>query len=111
MQGGGYYPNKTSNITVPLEYRYPNENWTVGLARDSLPDSGSSEYFINLANNTKWLGPGGSDAYGYCVFARVVKGFEVVDRILTHPTHYSKKDETTLFNKPWPLIHYIHVAE
>lgn len=37
LQGGGYYPNQTSNVTVPLEYKLPNDQWSVGLARaDSL---------------------------------------------------------------------------
>ena len=31
--------------------------------------------------NSKWLGPGGSDAHGYSVFAEVVGGKDVVQAI------------------------------
>lgn len=109
LQGGGYFANQTSNNTVPLEYKAPNEQWTVGLARGDTPNSGSSEYFINLANNTNVLAPGGSSKHGYCVFAKVVDGFQTVKRLMALPTHYSNSDGMTEFNKPWPLVSHIAI--
>eukprot|EP01121_Diplochlamys_sp_Union-15-3_P020733 TRINITY_DN8165_c0_g1_i1.p1 TRINITY_DN8165_c0_g1~~TRINITY_DN8165_c0_g1_i1.p1 ORF type:complete len:108 (-),score=16.06 TRINITY_DN8165_c0_g1_i1:110-433(-) len=67
--------------SVPLEYNLPNKEGYVSLARDSEPNSGSSEFFILLRDNTEWLGPGGSDKYGYTVFAKVVKGWDVIMEI------------------------------
>jgi peptidyl-prolyl cis-trans isomerase A (cyclophilin A) len=99
VQGGGYYANQTSNVTVPLEYKIPNDKWTVGLARDNDPNSGSSEYFINLVNNSANLAPGGVTPNGYAVFAKVVEpeSFRVVASILQQPTYYNQNDGTDEF--------------
>lgn len=110
LQGGGYYNNQTSNNTVPLEYKVPNSNWTVGLARGDTPNSGSSEYFINIGNNSAALAPGGSSKHGYCVFALVSGGFDVVQKLTTLPTHFSNADGMTEFNKPWPLVTSIEIV-
>ena len=109
VQGGGYYANQTSNSTVPLEYKLPNEQWTIGLARGDTTDSGSSEWYINVANNSKTLAPGGSSKHGYCVFGRVVSGFSTVRALMMLPTHMSQADGTTEFNKPWPLIKSVKI--
>jgi len=110
VQGGGYYANQTSNITVPLEYKLPNEQWTVGLARGDTPDSGSSEWFINLVNNSAALAPGGSSKHGYCVFGKVVAGFQTVKALTMLPTFNSQTDGTTEFVKPWPLVRRIVIV-
>lgn len=110
LQGGGFYNNQTSNITVPLEYKLPNAQWTVGLARADAPDTGSSEYFINLVNNTQTLAPGGSSADGYCVFAEVVNGFDTVRTLTALPTHFSSQDGMNEFFKPWPSVEYIQIV-
>ena len=36
---------------------------------------------VRLDANSKWLGPGGSDAHGYSVFADVIGGKDVVEAI------------------------------
>jgi len=36
-------------------------------------------------DNSQWLGPGGSDEFGYTVWARVVKGWPVVLAIEQRP--------------------------
>ena len=38
--------------------------------------------FFTHRSSSKWLGPGGSDAYGYSVFANVVGGRNVVEAIV-----------------------------
>ena len=111
VQGGGYYANQTSNITVPLEYKLPNDNMTVGLARADAPDTGSSEYYINLANNSASLAPGGATKYGYCVFARVSGGQDTIGRLEALPTYYNPQDETTEFVQPWPLVKFIEITK
>jgi peptidyl-prolyl cis-trans isomerase B (cyclophilin B) len=84
LQGGGW-PNKDGATTVPLETQmyaqYPNKKWAVSAARTSDPNSARAEFSIMLADNSKWLGPGGSDAHGYSVFGNVVGGQDVVETI------------------------------
>lgn len=109
VQGGGYYANQTSNVTVPLEYKLPNDEWTVGLARADAPNTGSSEYFINLVNNSANLAPGGVTPDGYCVFAKVVAGFDVVKAMEMLPTHFSNSDGTDEFNT-FPIVHAITIV-
>jgi cyclophilin family peptidyl-prolyl cis-trans isomerase len=80
LQGGGW-PAKSSPLPpVPLEYHIPNYKFHVSTARTSDPNSATCEYSIMLNDNSKWLGPGGSDPFGYAVFARVVDGFDVIEK-------------------------------
>jgi len=53
------------------------------MARTSDPNSASSEFAIQLSDNSKWLGPGGADAHGYAVFMEVVTGWDAINAILT----------------------------
>jgi cyclophilin family peptidyl-prolyl cis-trans isomerase len=70
-----------SSRTVPLEANattvaegYVNSVGYMGLARTSDPNSGNSQFFINLANNTS--------LNGQCtVFGKVISGMSVVDAI------------------------------
>jgi cyclophilin family peptidyl-prolyl cis-trans isomerase len=66
--GGGNetaWGNTSSNHTVPLEISsLPNNYSYIGMARTSNPNSGSSQFFINLANNTSLDG-------SYTVFGKV----------------------------------------
>jgi len=79
IQGGCNRVHKISPFgPVPLEYSLPNKEGYVGLARSEDPNSGSSEFFIHLKDNTDWLGPGGADKYGYTVFGKVVVGLELI---------------------------------
>jgi len=60
-----------------------NRRGTVAMARADDPNSATAEFFINLADNTSLDhhadDPG--NATGYAVFAKVVAGMDVVDRI------------------------------
>ena len=59
-----------------------NERGTIAMARTSDPDSATSQFFINLSNNTFLDRTGDAPGqYGYTVFGRVVEGMDVVDRI------------------------------
>ncbi len=68
LGGGG------SGSTVPLEAKLPHNKGTIGLARSQDPNSGDSQFFINLAPNHNL------DS-GYCVFAKIVKGANLIDQI------------------------------
>ena len=56
-----------------------NMRGTVGLARANEPHSGSSQFYINLADNLD-LNPRPT-RWGYAVFGEVVEGMDVVDQI------------------------------
>lgn len=59
-----------SNQTVPLEISsLRNDAGTLGMARSQDPNSGSSQFFINLADNAFLNGQ-------YTVFGRVISGFD-----------------------------------
>jgi peptidyl-prolyl cis-trans isomerase B (cyclophilin B) len=60
-----------------------NVRGTVGMARTSDPHSGTSEFFINLADNSAKLDFKAPtiQGWGYAVFGRVIEGMDVVDAI------------------------------
>jgi peptidyl-prolyl cis-trans isomerase A (cyclophilin A) len=90
IQGGGFEPGMKQKATKPsvqneAKNGVKNEVGTIAMARTSDPHSASSQFFINLANNTRLDYPG-QDGWGYCVFGKVVKGFDVVQKIGKVPT-------------------------
>lgn len=58
---------------------------TIAMARTNDPNSATSEFFINVADDG-WLdGQNFPDRQGYAVFGRVVRGFDVVRKIQQSP--------------------------
>jgi len=89
IQGGGYdshYRLKPAPFDTVNESGngLSNARGTVGLARDTAPDSGNCQFYVNLNDNSE-LDPSAA-RWGYAVFGRVVKGMNVVDRIGNLPT-------------------------
>lgn len=83
-QGGGYdqeYNEKPTREPVPNESGngLSNLRGTVGLARTGAPHSGTSQFYVNLADNPA-LDPQPS-RWGYAVFGRVIEGMNVIDQI------------------------------
>lgn len=64
-----------------------NTRGTLAMARTSNPDSATSQFFINVADND-FLNPGRDR--GYAVFGKVTRGMEVVDQIVNSPTTIKK---------------------
>ena len=54
------------------------------MARQSDPHTASTQFFINVANNTR-LDPSPT-SWGYAVFGYVIEGMEVIDKISLLPT-------------------------
>jgi peptidyl-prolyl cis-trans isomerase A (cyclophilin A) len=84
IQGGGYDDRlaaRQPQAPIPNESGngLSNRRGTLGLAREDSPHSGSSQFYINLADNAG-LDPLPS-RWGYAVFGSVVEGMDVVDRI------------------------------
>lgn len=61
-----------------------NLKYTVAMARTHIPDSATSQFFINHEDNA--FLDGQKDRPGYAVFGRVVKGIYVVERIANSET-------------------------
>jgi len=87
IQGGGFTPDMQQKPTrAPIRNEadngLKNEAYTVAMARTPNPDSATSQFFINVANNDflNFREPS-AQGYGYCVFGKVAEGQDVVDRI------------------------------
>ena len=76
--------NVTENIFNESGNGLSNLRGTVGLARGNDPHSGTSQFYINLADNVD-LNPRPT-RWGYAVFGKVVEGMDVVDDIGHRPT-------------------------
>lgn len=85
IQGGGYdaklWPKRTKSA-IPSESNngLSNVKYSLAMARGDNPNSATSQFFINVADNTPLDYPG-QDGHGYAVFGKVVQGQEVVDKI------------------------------
>ena len=89
LQGGGFTEKmeqkKTrSPIKNEAENGLKNNRSTLSMARTSDINSATSQFFINLKDNSS-LDHGTRD-FGYAVFAKVTAGMDVVDKIAAVPT-------------------------
>ena len=94
IQAGGYTKDFEEKETKPEIINesgngLKNQRMSIGMARNNLPHTGSSQFYINLVNNysldpmpTRW---------GYAVFGDVIDGMDVVDAI-GHSATESKQD-------------------
>ena len=85
IQGGGFYPNSTYKqagdpIQIESTNGLKNLRGTIAMARGSDPNSATSQFYINVKDNSNLDYPS-SDGYGYTVFGTVVSGLDVVDEI------------------------------
>ena len=84
IQAGGMTPDMKLKPTDPpikneSDNGLHNSRKTVAMARTNNPDSASSQFFINLKNNFNLNYFQGN--WGYTVFAEVIDGMDVVDKI------------------------------
>lgn len=87
IQGGGFEPGmnqKATNATIKNEANNGLKNTigTLAMARTNDPHSATAQFFINVADND-FLNFRGENVqgWGYCVFAEVVEGMDVVNKI------------------------------
>ena len=87
IQGGGMTPDMNQKPTkAPIKNEadngLKNTNGTLAMARTSVVDSATSQFFINVKDNAfldhKSKTPQG---YGYAVFGKVISGMDVVQKI------------------------------
>jgi peptidyl-prolyl cis-trans isomerase A (cyclophilin A) len=97
LQGGGFdsaLQKKPPRATIVNEAAKGGSNarGTLAMARTGDPNSATSQFFINLVDNKRLDHTGKSPrAMGYCVFAKVVKGLDVVDKIAKTKTQCPSK--------------------
>jgi len=87
IQGGGYTPDYQRKHTQDAirneaDNGLKNERGTIAMARTSDPDSATSQFFINHANNSSLdFRSRDPQGWGYAVFGKVTQGLDVVDAI------------------------------
>jgi len=91
IQGGGF--DKNLNYKKPTHPPVKNESdnglsnlrGTIAMARTSDPHSATTQFYINLADNTFLDYGKNPQKWGYTVFGKVIKGMDVVDEIAQVP--------------------------
>lgn len=90
-QAGGYTSGvvkkegQNAPITLESNNGLSNLRGTVAMARTSVPNSATSEFYVNLVDNT-FLDYRSAASPGYAVFGKVVQGLDAIDTIATQPT-------------------------
>lgn len=87
IQGGGYTEDlvqATTQAPIKLEAAngLSNLRGSIAMARTSVLDSATSQFFINVVDNVAL----DTNAGGYAVFGKVISGIDVVDKIKVTPT-------------------------
>ena len=92
VQGGGFTKemgergSKHPPIKNEADNGLKNDRGTLAMARTSVVDSATAQFFINVVNNDflnhRAKTPQG---YGYAVFGKVTEGMDVVDKIRAVP--------------------------
>ena len=99
VQGGGFTKEgvqKQVNPPIELESTgLKNVAGAIAMARTNDPNSATSQFFINTANND-FLNPSPGNP-GYTVFGKVTKGMDVVKSI------ESEKTATNSGYSDWPV--------
>ena len=87
IQGGGFEPGMTqkptnANVANEADNGLKNDRGTLAMARTNDPHSATAQFFINVKDNDflNFSSPT-PQGWGYCVFAKVVEGLDIVDAI------------------------------
>ncbi|MBI3756778.1 MAG: peptidyl-prolyl cis-trans isomerase [Deltaproteobacteria bacterium] len=86
IQGGGLTTDMAQKPTKPpikneSSNGLKNEPYTLAMARTSVPDSATSQFFINVKNNDFLNKASAQDGVGYAVFGKVIEGMDIVNKI------------------------------
>ena len=106
VQGGGFtadYEQKPAQPPIQNEAAngLKNDYGTIAMARTNEPNSATCQFFINTVDNTRLDYSAPTPAgWGYCVFGRVIEGFETLEAIRAVPVH----SELKVFNQPAPDV-------
>jgi cyclophilin family peptidyl-prolyl cis-trans isomerase len=91
IQGGGFTQDmkqKPTKDAIVNESKngLKNLKYTIAMARTSLPNSATCQFFINTVDNAFLDKANAKDGVGYCVFGKVIAGQQVVEKIKAVPT-------------------------
>ena len=93
IQGGGFTRDlrqKPTRPAIPNEAKngLSNTRGTLAMARTGDPNSATAQFFINVVDNPRldYTSDQSPATWGYCVFAKVISGLDVVDKIKAVPT-------------------------
>ena len=94
VQGGGYRADLTERpvrppIALESNNGLSNVKGTLAMARTSVPDSATAQFFINVGDNLFLDKANSRDGHGYAVFGKVIEGMDVVEKIRALPTRGS----------------------
>lgn len=91
--GTGNGPDGTIADEHPPDAKISNARGTLSMANTGRPNSGSSQFFINVADNPylDWFSPGPSK---HPVFGKIVEGMDVVDTISKTPRDDGDRPKT-----------------
>jgi len=93
--GTGYGDPSIPTIKDEIDDNNHNYRGTVAMANTDAPNTASSQFFINVENNSEIVYPDGSTFDGtYTVFGTVISGMNVVDAISNVPTDTNDKPFT-----------------
>ena len=86
IQGGGMEKGLKEKKTKPpikneSTNNLENKRGTLAMARTGVPDSATSQFFINVKDNDFLDKANARDKVGYAVFGKVIEGMDVVDKI------------------------------
>lgn len=87
VQGGGFLPGmEQKEVQDPIQNEatngLSNKKGTLAMARTPDPHSATAQFFINVNdNNFLDFTSETSQGWGYCVFAEVVEGLDIVETI------------------------------
>ncbi|MFU8780406.1 MAG: peptidylprolyl isomerase [Kiritimatiellia bacterium] len=96
IQGGGFDADMHQKPTQPpirneAANGLRNTRGTIAMARTMIPDSATSQFYINTGNNRALDYRNNTlQGIGYCVFGRLLEGQDVLDTIQSVPTGSSK---------------------
>ena len=98
VQGGGFTADNKEKATgrgIKNEggNGLKNKRGTLAMARTSVPDSATAQFFINLVDNDFLDRDRSQDGFGYAVFGKVIDGMDVVDAISKIPTSKTRVSE------------------
>lgn len=110
IQGGGFDSDmnqKPTEAEIENEANngLSNDAYTIAMARTAVPHSASSQFFINVVDNSflNHTAPT-ANGWGYCVFGKVTEGKEVIDKIKSVKTisragHQDVPEEPVIIEK------------
>jgi peptidyl-prolyl cis-trans isomerase A (cyclophilin A) len=101
IQGGGFesgMKEKPTRAAIENEAKngLRNSVGTLALARTGDPHSATAQFYINLIDNTSLDHPS-FDGWGYAVFGKVTRGFDIVQKIgKTRTGNYGRYQDVPL---------------